>query len=298
MQLPSPIASLKPENQLHNLSEILLDPYQTKFTPLPVEVEPGTILIVHPQVKPSNNCYLLCVKVNNDQTIPCPITNNTKVTKTFKVGTLFGWYEKGEVNSPLIRHIQNYLLPHSDQVSIPGGCKEKLNHLLSKLPMSHLKKTQKTELNKVILANDQLFLLEEGELGTLNVPLVGIEVTDARPVRTPMYRYPETSKEIISQMLEDMEARRIIEKSTSAWLSAIVLVNKPDGSKQMCLDYRQVNTDLATDIYPLPRLNELVEQDSDQDFYTTLDLKEAYFQVTIHEHSKDITTFSDGIEMI
>ena len=66
----------------------------------------------------------------------------------------------------------------------------------------------------------------------------------------------------------------------------------------MCLDYRQVNTHLATDIYPLPRLNELVEQDSDQAFYTTLDLKEAYFQVTIHEHSRDITTFTDGIEII
>ena len=86
------------------------------------------------------------------------------------MGTLFGWYEKGEVNSPSIHHIQNEL-PHSDQSSIPGGRKEKLTHLLSKLPMSHLKKTQKAELSKVILAHDQLFLIEEGELGTLNVPL-------------------------------------------------------------------------------------------------------------------------------
>ncbi len=61
-------------------------------------------------------------------------------------------------------------------------------------------------------------------------------------------------------MLKDMEERDIIELSTAAWLSPIVLVNKPDGSKIMCLDYRQVNKHLATDIYPLPRLEELVDQ--------------------------------------
>ena len=124
-----------------------------------------------------------------------------------------------------------------------------------------------------------------------------IHLTDANPVRAHMYQYPEASKEIISQMLEDMEAREIIEKSTSAWLSPIVLVSKPDGSKKMCLDYRKVNIHLANDIYPLPRLDELVEQVSGQAFYTTLDLKEAYFQVTIKENSRGITTFSDGISL-
>ncbi len=95
-------------------------------------------------------------------------------------------------------------------------------------------------------------------------------------------------------MLEDMEARGIIEPSTAAWLSPIVLVNKPDGTKRMCLDYRKVNQHLATDIYPLPRLNELVERASGHQFYTTLDLKEAYFQVLLNENSRDVTTFSDG----
>ena len=124
---------------MHNPKEIRLDPYQTKFIPLSVAEQTGTTLIVHPQGKPSSNGHPFCVQVNNDQTIPCPVTNNTKVTKIFKVGTLFGWYEKGEVSSPSVHHIENDLLPHSDQPRIPGGRKEKLTHLLSKLPMSHTK---------------------------------------------------------------------------------------------------------------------------------------------------------------
>ncbi len=111
-------------------------------------------------------------------------------------------------------------------------------------------------------------------------------------------------------MLKDMEERDIIEQSTAAWLSPIVLVNKPDGSKRMCLDYRQVNKHLATDIYPLPRLEELVDQAGvtsttakrvkslgrDQ-YYVTLDMREAYFQLMLDEDSWDLTIFSHGVTL-
>ena len=57
----------------------------------------------------------------------------------------------------------------------------------------------------------------------------------------------------------------------------MVLVDKPDGSKRMCHDYRHVNKHLATDIYPLPRLEELVDPVAGHQFYATLDMHEAYF---------------------
>lgn len=52
----------------------------------------------------------------------------------------------------------------------------------------------------------------------------------------------------------------IINKSTSPWFLPIVLVNTPDGSTRMYLDYRHVNKNIATYIYPLPRLEGLVNQ--------------------------------------
>ncbi len=65
----------------------------------------------------------------------------------------------------------------------------------------------------------------------------------------------------------------------------------------MCLDYRGVNKTLAMDIYPLLRLEELVEMASGNKFYATLDLKDAYFQVMLDEDSRDLTTFSDGVSL-
>ncbi len=65
----------------------------------------------------------------------------------------------------------------------------------------------------------------------------------------------------------------------------------------MCLDYRQVNKHLATDIYPLPRLEELVDQAAGHQYYVTLDMHEAYFQLMLDEDSRDLTTFSDGVTL-
>ncbi len=51
----------------------------------------------------------------------------------------------------------------------------------------------------------------------------------------------------------------------------------------MCLDYRHVNKHLATDVYLLPRLEELVKQAAGPPYYITLDMREAYFQIMLDE---------------
>ncbi len=65
----------------------------------------------------------------------------------------------------------------------------------------------------------------------------------------------------------------------------------------MCLDYRKVNLQLVTDIHLLPNLEELVEHVAGSEFYATLDLKDAYYQVMLDESSRDLTTFSEGINL-
>ncbi len=65
----------------------------------------------------------------------------------------------------------------------------------------------------------------------------------------------------------------------------------------MCLDYRKVNKQLTTDIHPLPKLEELVEAVAGNEYYATLDLKDAYYQVMLDEASRDLTTFSEGVAL-
>ncbi len=55
----------------------------------------------------------------------------------------------------------------------------------------------------------------------------------------------------------------------------------------MCLDYRKVNKQLVTDIHPVPNLEELVEHVAGNQYYATLGLKDAYYQVMLDEESRD-----------
>ncbi len=98
-------------------------------------------------------------------------------------------------------------------------------------------------------------------------------------------------------MIEDMQKKEIIENSTAAWLSPIVLVNKLSGEKRTCLHYRRVNQHPSVDIHPLPKLDELVESAAGNNYYATLDMKDAYYQVMLDEESRDLTTFSEGVAL-
>jgi len=288
-------------NKKMNLpSSVKVPPYQSQFIPFQLKEPPGTTLLVYPQPRVSHNSLPFLTKVNDEKEIYLPFVNNTKSTKEFKLGTLVGSYEKEkfDLESVLMNHkIHNDLLPESDQSKDQGERPERLRELIKRQDWSHLTKSKQKDLTVTLLDNDVLFITHKSELGLMKGPPAKISVADPTPSRGPSYRYPEQAKQLISGMLQDMEEREIIEKSTSAWLSPIVLVNKPDGSKRMCLDYRHVNKHLSTDIYPLPRLEELVEQAAGHEFYATLDMREAYFQILLDENSRDLTTFSDGMAL-
>ena len=195
-------------------------------------------------------------------------------------------------------HISNAMLPEilerSDE-NLPRI--DRLKALVNKQDLKHLTRDQRARLKKLLLNFEELFILSSHDIGTIQVPPQEIPVANPTPVRGPQYRHPEKAVTIIQNMMEEMRNKDIIESSSAAWLSPIVLVAKPDGSRRLCLDYRKVNQHLKLDIYPLPRLDELVESTAGHQFYCTLDLKDAYYQVVLDEASRDLTTFSDGYEL-
>lgn len=83
----------------------------------------------------------------------------------------------------------------------------------------------------------------------------------------------------------------IIEPSSSAWSSAIVLVQKKDGSKRFCLDYRRLNSVTMKDAYPLPRIDESLNQLNGAKWFSTLVLNAGYWQVELDPNDKPKTAF-------
>ena len=65
---------------------------------------------------------------------------------------------------------------------------------------------------------------------------------------------------------------RVIEESSSAWSSPIVLVPKPDETFRLCNDFRRLNEVLVFDAYPMLRVDDLIERLGPARYLTTLDL--------------------------
>lgn len=86
----------------------------------------------------------------------------------------------------------------------------------------------------------------------------------------------------------------VIEQSTSPWLSPVVLVKKTGGALRSCVDYRKLNQITIADTYPLPRIDELLDELSPTDTFTTLDARAAYRSIDVHPNDRPKTAFSDG----
>ena len=88
-----------------------------------------------------------------------------------------------------------------------------------------------------------------------------------------------------------MQKTGVIIPSSSPWSSPVVLVRKRDGTLRFCVDYRVLNSVTKPNVFPLPRINDLLDQLGKSKYYTTLDLASGYWQIKVHANSQKKTAF-------
>ena len=119
-----------------------------------------------------------------------------------------------------------------------------------------------------------------------------IVTNDERPIRLPPYRIPHAWKKAVKEEIKEMLEEGIIEPSNSDWSSPIVLVKKRDGSLRLCVDYRRLNSASTMDAYPMPRIDDLIDQLGKAKYISTLDLTRGYWQVPLEKAVRHKTAFS------
>jgi hypothetical protein len=74
------------------------------------------------------------------------------------------------------------------------------------------------------------------------------------------YRMSASELAELKKQLEDLLDKKFIRPSVSPWGAPVLLVTKKDGSMRLCIDYRQLNKVTINNRYPLPRIDDLMDQ--------------------------------------
>ena len=128
-------------------------------------------------------------------------------------------------------------------------------------------------------------------LGRTSLVQHAIHTGERRPVRQPPRRAPLGQESIVQEELDKMLKQKVIEPSSSAWASPVVLVKKKDGSVRFCVDYRRLNDVTEKDAYPLPRVDDNLDALAGAKLFSTLDLASGYWQVEMDPHDAEKTAF-------
>jgi hypothetical protein len=117
--------------------------------------------------------------------------------------------------------------------------------------------------------------------------LPGTAPTSKRPYRMDVKDLAELKKQI-----EELSNKRFIHPSSSPWGAPTLFVDKKDGSRRMCVDYRSLNEVTIKNKYPLPRIEDLLDHMRGAKVFSKIDLRFGYHQLKIRMEDIPKTAFT------
>nr|XP_055071458.1 uncharacterized protein LOC129451930 [Misgurnus anguillicaudatus] len=198
------------------------------------------------------------------------------------------------VSSTSLDHVQSLFVEGGEDVMVPGDCvllpRLKNSETLQNLDalFLHLSDIQRSELTKLVFDFPSLF----ADVPTrTHLIQHDVDVGDARPIRQRFYRVPMSKRKVLESEVQYMLENEIAVPSCSSWASPCLLVKKPDSTYRFCTDYRKLNAITKPDAFPLPRMEDCVDQVGTAHFVSKLDLLKGYWQVPLTPRAQEITSF-------
>jgi len=129
------------------------------------------------------------------------------------------------------------------------------------------------------------------QLGKAKLGAHKINMVDDSPTYQAQYRMAPAERLAVKTQCDEYLKAGIISPSFSPNSAPIILVKKKDGGLRMCLIYKKLNLKMKTERFPIPRVDDILEQLAQNRYFSKIDLKSGFHQIPLAAESKQHTSF-------
>ncbi len=149
---------------------------------------------------------------------------------------------------------------------------------------------KKAMLAELIIKNMDCFQWNNEILGQSKLAVHEVNTGSNLPQVQRQYIIPHAARESLLTQLDDMLKVNVCRESNSEWRSPVLLIRKKsdDGKIQyrFCIDLKKVNSVTAKDCYALPLIKESIDCLNGSQYFTSLDVDRAFWQIPVLEKDK------------
>jgi hypothetical protein len=111
------------------------------------------------------------------------------------------------------------------------------------------------------------------------------------PISKRAYRVSGPELVELKKQIDELSKKGYIRPSTLPWAAPVLFVEKKDGTRRMCIDYRALNEVTIKNKYPFPRIEDLFDQLRGASVFLKIDLRSGYHQLRIRPSDIPKTAF-------
>ena len=235
------------------------------------------------------------LKGGKSQFISVVVCNPTSQELYLKKGTILG--NVSDINTviqfPARDHSRREVLSNSVGVDYASDEEEEAEKLWEEqLDLSGLSEDEFREAKEMLLAEHEVFSKSKNDIGHVPDFQIPIDLTDNIPVSESYRSIPRPLYEDVKNHINNLIAHGWVRKSSSSYASPMVCARKKDGSLRLCIDFRRLNAKIVPFRQPIPRVQDILDGLKGQEWFSTLDMSQAYHQGEISEASRKFTAFS------
>lgn len=164
-------------------------------------------------------------------------------------------------------------------------------HIDYRLKVEHI--NNDIEFMKILMSNEVVFSNDKFDVGCFKDHLCVIELETNIPINSKAYRTSIEQQNRIENEIKSLMNAGLIRYSSSPYASPVTLAFKKEDNEKtrFCIDYRKLNEKVIPDKYPMPRIEDIIDNLYGNKFFSVFDVRSGFWHVRMKENDIQKTAF-------